>query len=37
MAALLERGLLTGGDGHHHPGDAGHDRLSAPGRDVAYR
>lgn len=37
MAALLERGILTGGDGHHHPDTATADRLSAPGNDVTYR
>ncbi len=36
MAALLRDGVLTGGDGVHHPG-VGADRLSAPGRDVTYR
>jgi DNA-binding transcriptional ArsR family regulator len=36
MAALLRDGVLTGGDGLHRPG-TGADRLSAPGRDVAYR
>lgn len=30
MAALLDRGLLAGADGHHHPDTAGTDRLSAP-------
>lgn len=37
MAALLDRGLLAGGDGHHQPDTGGTDRLSAPGRDVTYR
>jgi len=37
MAALLERGVLTGGDGHHHPETAERDRLSAPGNDTPYR
>ena len=37
MASLLERGHLEGGDGRFHPGAAGSDRLSAPGRDVDYR
>jgi DNA-binding transcriptional ArsR family regulator len=36
MAALLERGALTGGDGHHDPGAATLDRLSAPGTDLPY-
>ncbi len=37
MDALLERGVLAGGDGRFHPGPAGRDRLSAPGHDVEYR
>jgi DNA-binding transcriptional ArsR family regulator len=37
MAALLERGVLTGGDGLFDPGRATDDRLSAPGSDVDYR
>ncbi|MFD7501404.1 ArsR/SmtB family transcription factor [Streptomyces sp. NPDC059850] len=37
MAALLERSVLTGGDGRHHPETAEHDRLSAPGNDTPYR
>lgn len=37
MAALLEQGLLTGGDGVFSPGQASHDRLSAPGFDLDYR
>ncbi len=36
MAALLDRGLLTGGDGQHHPDTARSDRLSASGSDVTY-
>lgn len=35
MAAMLDQGLLTGGDGRFHPG-TGSDRLSAPGGDVRY-
>ena len=35
MAAMLERGLLTGGDGTFTPG-GGRDRLSAPGREHRY-
>jgi DNA-binding transcriptional ArsR family regulator len=35
MATMLERGLLTGGDGTFTPGD-GRDRLSAPGREHRY-
>jgi DNA-binding transcriptional ArsR family regulator len=34
MAALIDRGVLTGGDGTFDPGG---DRLSAPGRDRDYR
>jgi DNA-binding transcriptional ArsR family regulator len=37
MEALLERGLLTGGDGTFKPQAAGKDRLSAPGSDHDYR
>jgi DNA-binding transcriptional ArsR family regulator len=37
FAALVERGHVSGGDGRHDPLAAGHDRLSAPGRDVDYR
>jgi DNA-binding transcriptional ArsR family regulator len=37
MDALLEHGVLTGGDGRFHPEHAPGDRLSAPGRDVEYR
>lgn len=37
MRALLDGGLLTGGDGHYHRAHAGRDRLSAPGADVDYR
>lgn len=37
MGALLERGVLTGGDGRHHPETAERDRLSAPGNDTPYR
>jgi DNA-binding transcriptional ArsR family regulator len=37
MTALIECGLLTGGDGHHHRDRADADRLSAPGRDITYR
>jgi hypothetical protein len=36
-AALIDGGLLTGGDGHHHPAQARDDRLSAGGHDVTYR
>ena len=37
MAALLDQGLLIGGDGRHHRDGAAVDRLSAPGGDVGYR
>jgi DNA-binding transcriptional ArsR family regulator len=37
MAALLERGVLEGGDGGFDPRRVGRDRLSAPGGDVDYR
>jgi DNA-binding transcriptional ArsR family regulator len=37
MAALLERELLTGGDGVFDPARADQDRLSAPGFDYDYR
>jgi DNA-binding transcriptional ArsR family regulator len=37
MGALLERGLLTGGDGTFDPKAARKDRLSAPGSDHDYR
>jgi DNA-binding transcriptional ArsR family regulator len=37
MAALLRRGLLSGGDGVFDPSSARADRLSAPGFDLDYR
>jgi DNA-binding transcriptional ArsR family regulator len=37
MAALLERDLLTGGDGVFDPGATDDDRLSSPGFDLDYR
>jgi hypothetical protein len=37
MDALIENGVLIGGDGHFHAERATTDRLSAPGRDVDYR
>ncbi len=37
MASLLERGLLSGGDGLFHPEAARADRLSSPGFDLDYR
>ncbi len=36
FGALIDRGWIAGGDGRHHPEDARSDRLSAPGRDLAY-
>ncbi len=36
MAALIDGGLLDGGDGRHRA-RGGSDRLSAPGHDVPYR
>ena len=37
MSSLLERELLTGGDGVFDPGAAHDDRLAAPGFDLDYR
>jgi DNA-binding transcriptional ArsR family regulator len=37
MRSLLDRGVLTGGDGHFDRVHAVRDRLSAPGRDLEYR
>lgn len=37
MDALLERGVISGGDGRFHPERESGDRLSAPGREVDYR
>jgi DNA-binding transcriptional ArsR family regulator len=37
MSAMLERELLTGGDGVFEPGANGDDRLSSPGFDLDYR
>jgi DNA-binding transcriptional ArsR family regulator len=37
MAALLERELLTGGEGVFDPESASQDRLAAPGFDLDYR
>jgi DNA-binding transcriptional ArsR family regulator len=36
MSGLLDRGLLCGGDGLHHPEKAVADRLSAPGKALEY-
>lgn len=36
LAYLLDSGAIRGGDGHHRPDRAQHDRLSAPGRDLTY-
>src|SRR5579859_7457960 len=37
MAALLEQGMLTGGDGMFHGSTTDEDRLAAPGVDLDYR
>jgi DNA-binding transcriptional ArsR family regulator len=37
MGRLLDLGVIEGGDGLHHLGTDGFDRLSAPGHDVDYR
>lgn len=37
MTALLDGGVLTGGDGRYHRNTAQADRLSAPGCDLIYR
>ena len=37
MRSLLDRDLLTGGDGHFDRARAVNDRLSAAGRDLDYR
>lgn len=37
MAALLDRAVLTGGDGYHHREASEVDRLAAPGADLTYR
>jgi DNA-binding transcriptional ArsR family regulator len=36
MQAMLDRGLLSGGDGRFDPACARKDRLSAPGSDLDY-
>jgi DNA-binding transcriptional ArsR family regulator len=36
MGAMLQRGLIEGGDGFFDPARADQDRLSAPGWDVDY-
>jgi hypothetical protein len=36
MAAMIDSGLIAGGDGVYHPRAARGDRLSAFGRDVDY-
>jgi DNA-binding transcriptional ArsR family regulator len=36
MAAMIDGGLIEGGDGVYRPRSAGRDRLSAAGRDVDY-
>ncbi len=37
MTALLDQGILEGGDGRHDRDRARRDRPSSPGRDVDYR
>jgi DNA-binding transcriptional ArsR family regulator len=37
MQALLQRGLLSGGDGRFDPASARRDKLSGPGSDLDYR
>jgi DNA-binding transcriptional ArsR family regulator len=37
MAALIDRGMLAGGDGVFDPATAEHDQLSSPGFDFDYR
>jgi DNA-binding transcriptional ArsR family regulator len=37
MTALVESGVLDGGDGAYHRETARSDRLSAPGHDVGYK
>lgn len=37
FASLLDAGAVSGGDGIHRLDGDGQDRLSAPGRDIAYR
>jgi DNA-binding transcriptional ArsR family regulator len=37
MQAMLDRGLLAGGDGQFDPATAREDRLSSPGFDLDYR
>jgi DNA-binding transcriptional ArsR family regulator len=37
MSALLDRGLITGGDGRFDPSSADEDRPAAPGFDYDYR
>ncbi len=37
MRSLLDRGVLTGGDGHFDTARAREDHLSAPGHDLDYR
>jgi hypothetical protein len=37
MAALIDQGVLAGGDGTFDSRDSGRDRLSSPGWDCDYR
>ncbi|MDV3127107.1 helix-turn-helix domain-containing protein [Mycobacterium sp. 21AC1] len=36
MGSLLDRQVLTGGDGRYDPRRDGHDALSSPGHDIRY-
>jgi DNA-binding transcriptional ArsR family regulator len=36
MAAMIDQGLLDGGDGRHDPEHSGHDQVRGYGRDVDY-
>jgi DNA-binding transcriptional ArsR family regulator len=36
MSGLLDRGVLTGGDGRYDPRRDAHDALSSPGHDIHY-
>jgi DNA-binding transcriptional ArsR family regulator len=37
MAAMIDQGVLAGGDGTFHPNSSGRDRLSSAGWDCDYR
>src|SRR5918998_2495612 len=36
MAAMIEQGLLDGGDGRHDPARSRHDKVTGYGRDIDY-